>query len=89
MDTTKELLTLICRRLKLDFKGTINDKDKVANITECLFNIIEKSFEWRWPDSESHLSKRQFPDDSDARQRDPKEDDNQYHERLQLVETWP
>jgi hypothetical protein len=87
MDTTTELLTLICRQPKLGFNDFINDKDKVAEMTERLFKIVHGNFKWRWPDSESHLSKCQSPDDSDARQRDPKEDDDQYRKRLQLVET--
>jgi hypothetical protein len=92
MDTTTKLLILICHDKSnsfLQLVDTINNKDKAAEITERLFDIIRDSFEWRWPNSESHLSNRRFPDDSDKRQQDPKEDDHQYRERLQLVETWP
>jgi hypothetical protein len=92
MDTTTKLLILICHDKSnsfLQLVDTNNDKDKAAEITERLFDIIRDSFEWRWPNSESHLSNRQSPDDSDKRQQGPKEDDHQYRERLQLVETWP
>jgi hypothetical protein len=90
--TTKKLLILTCRNKSNSFLrlyDAVHDKDEVAELTERLFDIIRGSFEWRWPDSGLHLSRRQFPDDSEARQRQPKEDDDHYRERLHLVETAP
>ena len=85
MDPTKQLL-----RPRLRLYDCVTDITDVTAITTLFYEIIKDEFQWYWPDSESHMCNAAPPKDSEAcRQRGPKEHDDAYRERLQLIDTRP
>lgn len=85
MDPTKQLL-----RLRLRLYDCVTDITDVTAITTLFFETIKDEFQWHWPDTKSHLCNRAPSQDLEAyRQRDPKEHNDAYHERLQLIDTSP
>jgi hypothetical protein len=65
------------------------DLEKAAGLTKCLLGIIEHDATFVWPDSMSHLRNRHVPTNNIGRIQDPTEDDDEYRERLCLIDAAP
>lgn len=65
------------------------DLEEAADLTKCLLSILESYATFSWPDSRSHLRDRRVPMNIIGRLQDPTEDDDQYRERLRLIDAAP
>jgi hypothetical protein len=64
------------------------ESSEAAEITSRLFELIKDYFpKWQWPDSESHLRNWQVPSDSIHRVQHSEESDDEFRERLQLLDS--
>jgi hypothetical protein len=65
------------------------DLENATDLTKYLLSNIEHHATFRWPDSISHRYSRYVPRNLTLRIQDPTEDNDQYRERLRLIDATP